>query len=654
MDRETPAPGPDFARVILDSATDFAIFTSDANGILTSWNVGAQAIFGWTPSQAIGMAGAELFTPEDREAGAPTAEMKRALVDGRSVNERWHVRKDQSRFWGSGLLMPLRGGAGGFVKLMQDRTAERAAQRRFHTMTATLPGFVFTADIDGNITETNELYRKYTGRSEAGLNGDRWLDSVHPEDRQRLSETWRSAVETGEPFKQRFRIRHADGEYRCFDCRALPERDEQDRIVRWLGTCIDVEAEARAHAQLERLNRDLEQAVDVRTAELHAQVQERMRAEDALRQSQKMEAIGQLTGGVAHDFNNLLTIIRSSADLLRRGGLSEDKHRRYVDAIADTADRAAKLTSQLLAFARRQALKPEVFDTSERVREIQDMLKTIVGSRVELVIEDRCDGCTVVADPTQFETALVNMAANARDAMDAEGRLTIGIATVSEVPARRGHAVGVGDFVAISVADTGQGIHPDELKHIFEPFFTTKEVGKGTGLGLSQVFGFAKQSGGEVDVQSRVGEGTKFTIYLPRTDAQITVETKVEPIVVSTPARGRVLVVEDNQMVGEFAARLLEELGYETCWVSNAREALDLLNRSPGRFAVVFTDVVMPGMSGIDLAEKIKERDPEQPLVLTSGYSHVLAEKGTHGFELLQKPYSAESLSRVLRRVATR
>jgi PAS domain S-box-containing protein len=624
MNQPSTDTDPDFARLIVDSATDFAIFTVDVGGILTSWNIGAETILGWSADEAIGQRGEMVFTAEDREADAPVDEMNRALADGRSINERWHVRKDGSRFWGSGLMMPLHGAAGGFVKLMQDRTAERMAQQRYHTMTATLPGFVFTTDTDGNNTETNQLYRDYTGRSAADLNGERWIEIVHPDDRAHILEGWKQAIATGQLFKERYRLRGADGEHRCFDCRALPERDEQDRIVRWLGTCIDVEAEAQAQSQLEQLNRDLEQAVTARTAELEAQVEERQKTEEALRQSQKMEAIGQLTGGVAHDFNNLLTVIRSSADLLRRQQLTEEKRQRYIDAIADTADRAAKLTGQLLAFARRQALKPEVFDVSERVHEVADMLRTIAGGRIELAVKNRCHTWHIEADPSQFETALVNMVANARDAMDGKGRLTIGIDDVTGIPARRGHTAAAGDFVAISIADTGQGIAPDDLVHIFEPFFTTKEVGKGTGLGLSQVFGFAKQSGGEVDVQSSVGTGTTFTIYLPRT----------------------------HQMVGEFAAQLLEELGYTTTWAHSGQAALDLLNEAPGSFDVVFTDVVMPGMSGVALGQAVRRLDPGLPVVLTSGYSHILAEKGTHGFELLRKPYSVEALSRVLRRVS--
>jgi PAS domain S-box-containing protein len=378
-----------------------------------------------------------------------------------------------------------------------------------------------------------------------------------------------------------------------------------------------------------------------------------MQAEDALRQAQKMEAVGQLTGGVAHDFNNLLTIIKSSTDLLRRPHLAEDRRRRYMDAISETVDRASKLTGQLLAFARRQALKPEVFDASVRVESIADMLRTVVGSRVKIVTDVDRERCVVEADMSQFETALVNMVVNARDAMNGEGRLTIRVTAGSAMPEIRGHTGSSGPCVAVSIADTGSGIPPESLAHIFEPFYTTKEVGRGTGLGLSQVYGFAKQSGGDVAVESEVGRGTTFTLYLPRIDEEMTVDAspdaKGSPDIVDGRGR-RVLVVEDNMEVGAFSTQLLQDLGYETIWATNAAEALGLLSGANG-FDAVFSDVVMPGMSGIELGQEIRRLHPGLPVILTSGYSHVLAEEGRHGFELLHKPYAAEDLSRVLRRV---
>jgi PAS domain S-box-containing protein len=376
------------------------------------------------------------------------------------------------------------------------------------------------------------------------------------------------------------------------------------------------------------------------------------KAEEALRQSQKMEAVGQLTGGVAHDFNNLLTIIKSSTDLLRGRNIPDERRRRYMDAISDTVDRASKLTGQLLAFARRQALKPEVFDAGERIQAITEMLRTVVGARVDIVTDLGRERCLVEADLSQFETALVNMVVNARDAMNGEGRLTIRIAEEDGRPGVRGQSGSPGRFVAVSLTDTGSGIPPDKLPHIFEPFYTTKEVGKGTGLGLSQVYGFARQSGGDVVVESEVGRGTTFTLYLPRSDRMAVgapSDARGSPTLASGHGR-RVLVVEDNAEVGTFSTQLLQDLGYETTWAANAEEALSILSEADG-FDAVFSDVVMPGMNGVELGREIRRLYPSLPVVLTSGYSEVLAQESRHGFELLHKPYAAEDLSRMLRRV---
>ncbi|WP_375380707.1 PAS domain-containing protein [uncultured Sphingomonas sp.] len=399
----------------------------------------------------------------------------------------------------------------------------------------------------------------------------------------------------------------------------------------------------RAEHELAALAASLEQQVVERTASLQT-------AEEALRQSQKMEAVGQLTGGVAHDFNNLLTVIRSATDLLKRPGLSDERRARYIDAISDTADRAAKLTGQLLAFARRQALKPETVDVGRALDAISDMLGTLTGSRIAIAIAAPGEPCFTHVDPSQFDTALVNMVVNARDAMDGEGRIGIAVRTVSGIPALRAHPAQKGDFVAISITDSGAGIAADRIERIFEPFYTTKGVGQGTGLGLSQVFGFAKQSGGDIAVESPAGAGATFTLFLPRTAAPA--PTSVEDAADVRLADGhgtRVLVVEDNADVGRFTTQTLEELGYETVWAANGDEALAELDRAAGRFDVVFSDVVMLGMNGIQLGEAIRAAYPGLPVVLTSGYSNVLAQNGTHGFELLHKPYSVEQLSHVLR-----
>ncbi|MBV8927202.1 MAG: PAS domain-containing protein [Bradyrhizobium sp.] len=381
-------------------------------------------------------------------------------------------------------------------------------------------------------------------------------------------------------------------------------------------------------------------------------ITERRQGEEALRQSQKMEAVGQLTGGVAHDFNNLLTIIRSATDFLRRRELPEERRRRYVDAISETVERASKLTAQLLAFARRQPLKPQVFNVGAQVENVAQLVRPVVGGSIQIMIEIGDATVHTIADLGQFETALINLAINARDAMNGEGQLSIAVHKAAAIPALRAQAARAGDFIAVSITDSGSGIAPENIDAIFEPFFTTKEVGKGTGLGLSQAFGFAKQSGGDIAVSSRPGHGATFTIYLPQAptpaDAAQTATIKSEP---ATTGRGyRVLLVEDNDEVGRFSTELLEDLGYTVRRVADASAALAILREDEFALDLVFSDVIMPGMNGVELAGLIRERYPGLPVVLTSGYSNVLAENAHHGFELIQKPYSVESLSRILRK----
>ena len=383
-----------------------------------------------------------------------------------------------------------------------------------------------------------------------------------------------------------------------------------------------------------------------RTRRLNFEATKRREAEEALKHGQRLETLGQLTGGVAHDFNNLLTVIRSSVDLLQRPDLSPERRARYIAAISDTVNRAAKLTAQLLAFARRQTLKPEVFDVGQCVASVTDIIGTLTGSPIEIVTHLPDKPLYVDADLSQFETALINIAVNARDAMKGEGRLIISVTVSARLPSAT--MPRKDGYVAVALADSGDGIPADQLERIFEPFFTTKEVGQGTGLGLSQVFGFVKQSGGEVAVASEVGKGSIFTLYLPRVAGSVLPTPTANEAPVVEGHGLSVLIVEDNRDVGTFTTDALRELGYASELRHSADEALDELKTHAGRYDVVFSDVVMPGMSGIELAQQIRRLYADLPVVLTSGYSHVLAQNGTFGFELLQKPYSIEQLSRVL------
>ncbi|MCO7634841.1 response regulator [Pseudomonas guariconensis] len=401
-----------------------------------------------------------------------------------------------------------------------------------------------------------------------------------------------------------------------------------------------------AAAALEALNATLEQRVQERTLQL-------LHTEAVLRQAQKLEAIGQLTGGVAHDFNNLLTIIRSSLHFLQRPDLDETRRQRYLRTMAETVDRGAKLTGQLLAFARRQTLSPQVFEAGPRLEAMSEMLATATGARIKVILELPDAPCHIRADLAQLETAIINLMINGRDAMAGEGTLRLRLSPDQAMPSLHGQPAQPGPFAAISVIDSGVGIAPELLERIFDPFFTTKAAGQGTGLGLSQVFGFVKQSGGDIQVASVPGQGTTFTLYLPQVtqlqDEHTTPETCVT--LHGNDGRRRILVVEDNPDVGSFTAQILKDHGYQISWATSAEDALEQLNGTQGSFDAVFSDVVMPGMGGLALARELRQRHPHLPVILTSGYSDAIAEDGHQGFDFLAKPYSAEQVCQLLGKV---
>ncbi|WP_295569787.1 PAS domain-containing sensor histidine kinase [uncultured Stenotrophomonas sp.] len=386
-------------------------------------------------------------------------------------------------------------------------------------------------------------------------------------------------------------------------------------------------------------------AITEQAREAHLEL---VRAREQLRQSQKLEAIGQLTGGVAHDFNNLLQVITGSVDMLLHTWPGDDPRLRYVQAIGSASDRATRLTAQLLAFSRRQSLSPEVFDLCESVQALSDIIGTVLGARITMSVNLPGTPLPVLLDRTQLDTALINIAVNARDAIDGQGTVTIDVEQVTAVPSIRFAAPMKGAFAAISVTDSGAGIDPAIVDRIFEPFFTTKGVGAGTGLGLSQVFGFVKQSEGEVDVKSEAGVGTRFTLYLPLAHAGASI-VRAQPQPGLVHGHGLcVLVVEDNVDVAEFAVGALRELDYNVVLARNADEALAALEQDAARFHVMFSDVVMPGTNGLELARNVRSQFPDLPIILTSGYSELLARDPGHGFTLLRKPYSLKQLAAVM------
>jgi nitrogen-specific signal transduction histidine kinase len=366
---------------------------------------------------------------------------------------------------------------------------------------------------------------------------------------------------------------------------------------------------------------------------------------EQLFRSQKMEALGQLTGGLAHDFNNLLTAILGATELALRNIDNPEKVRRMLDGVRNSAQRGAGLTRQLLAFARAQPLQIRQIDLKSFFADVTTLIRPSLRSNIEVVTEISDMLWPVDADAGALELAILNLAFNARDAMKDGGTLKIAAHNV----VLNGKPDGLkGEHVALTVADSGHGMASDVMERAFEPFFTTKKFGEGTGLGLSQVFGFSKQIGGALAVESEPGKGATFTLYLPASRGATADETRAN----AGNALGRVLIVEDDTLVAELAAGMLSELGFECTVAHSAREALERLTTGE-KPKLIFSDIIMPGgISGIELARKVRDRFPELPILLTTGYSEQVA--GSHGFPVLQKPYEMETLASALGNVLKR
>lgn len=598
----------------------------NAGGRIESVNPAWRAKLGWSEEDLVGSKIWDLLHPDD------IGETRKLLAASRSEDpvvkfENRHRCKDGSYRTLSWFAVPEGDRIYASARdVTDDRIADEAlrqAQARQRILSESSYQLQALMGLDGTILEVNTTLLEAIAATRDEILGTSVWDApwfVRTEGVPSLVREWVETARNGTTTRREISLVLPTGEERHYDFSIRPALDDTGNVASLV-----------------------QQAMDITT---------RRQAEDALRQSQKMDAIGQLTGGVAHDFNNLLTVIRGSIDLLARPGLAEEKRARYIDAISTTCDRATRLTGQLLAFARRQALQPVTFDASLSVGALRDMIKTLTGSRVVVDVVLVESDCWVNADPSQFDTALVNLAVNARDAMNGEGRLEMVVHHVSSVPCIRTHAAREADYVAISVSDSGSGIAPAVMERIFEPFYTTKDIGQGTGLGLSQVFGFVKQSGGDICVSSELGRGSVFTIYLPLSKApRHAVAMTTEGDAAIDGSGTRILVVEDNEDVGSFAMQTLRELGYETVLVTSGTAALAELDGERS-YDVVFSDVMMPGISGIELGQEVRRLYPDLPVILTSGYSHVLALDGNHGFQLLHKPYSIDQLSKILSRAA--
>jgi len=613
-------------RLLVQSIVDYAIYMLDPSGIVTSWNAGAERIKGFQTHEIVGKHFSTFYTDEDRKAGVPDKVLETARREGRFEGEGWRVRKDGSRFWASVVIDAIKDDEGkliGFAKITRDMTEKRKAQQalieaeqRFRILVQGVTDYaIYLLDTEGRVTNWNAGAARIKGYSPDEIIGKHFSHFYTPEDR-----------EGGVPAKALNTVRES-GRYEAEGWRV---RKDGSRF--WASVVMDaIHDDDGKLIGFAKITRDMTEK-----REIQKRLEE---SREQLFRSQKMEALGQLTGGLAHDFNNLLTAILGATDLALRNLTDEERLRRMLDGIRNSAQRGAGITKQLLAFARAQQLEIKSIDLKAFLPEVTTLMRPSVRSNIDLIIEISDHLWNVEADPGALELALLNLAFNARDAMKDGG--TLKISATNEL--LNGKPEGLhGEHVALRVTDTGEGMTRETAERVFEPFFTTKNYGEGTGLGLSQVFGFAKQIGGGVTVDSEIGKGATFTLYLPVSRGAVADDAKIN----GDHARGRVLLVEDDVLVSELAAGMLNELGFESIVTHSAKEALERLS-GERRPTLVFTDIVMPGgISGIELARKVRERFPELPILLTTGYSEQVA--GSHGFPVLQKPYEMETLASAL------
>lgn len=615
-------------RLLIDAVIDYAIYMIDPDGIITSWNAGARRFKGYEEAEILGKHFSRFYTEEDQRAGLPQRALDTAVNEGRFEAEGWRVRKDGTHFWSHVVIDPIRDPSGtllGFAKITRDLTDRKMAEetlkqseQQFRLLVQSVTDYaIYMLAPDGRVTNWNPGAQRIKGYRAEEVIGQHFSMFYTPEDRaagepQRALDT---AVREGRFENKAWRVRK--------DGTQFIAHVVVDPIWGETGTLLG----------FAKITRDITEATQTQRA--------LEKTREALFQAQKMQAIGQLSGGIAHDFNNLLTVILGNLEIVRKRVADDPKLTRLVDNATQGAMRGVSLTQRMLAFARRQELKSEAVEIPVLVRGISGLLRSSLGPSVKLETHFPPQLMPVLADVNQLELAVLNIATNARDAMPHGGKIVVSAST-EQVDDSTTLSLVPGQYVCLSITDTGEGMDADTLASAMDPFFTTKGIGKGTGLGLSMVHGLLEQLGGQFILNSQKGAGTTAELWIPVATALSRVAPAVQQVELEPVARLCVLVVDDDSLVLTSTGLLLEDLGHRVISATSGTQALELFKAEPG-IDLVITDMAMPKMNGEQLAQAIRVMKPDIPIILATGYAERL-EGFSADLPRLPKPFTQLNL----------
>ncbi|GAB3764770.1 PAS domain-containing sensor histidine kinase [Ramlibacter monticola] len=611
-------------RLFISRITDYAIYMLAPDGTVASWNAGAERFKGYAADEIIGQHFSRFYTARDRAAGIPEKALRLARETGKFEAEGWRVRKDGTEFWASVVIDPIRDESGelvGFAKITRDISDKRAAQEalreseeRFRMLVQGVTDYaIYMLSPTGEITNWNAGAHRIKQYEQEEVLGTHFSRFYTEEDRAagKPANALAEATSRGRFEAEGWRVR-------------------KDGTKFWAHVVIDsIHNDAGELIGFAKITRDI--------TERQQAAQALEKAREILFQSQKLEAIGKLTGGVAHDFNNLLSVITNGLDLLRPI-VKDPEGLGLIGSMEKAAMRGASLTNQLLTFARQQPVTPEPRELNRVIAGFESVLRRGTRSSVKFELALAGELPAVQIDMALFETALLNLVVNANDATLDGGSIRV-TTHVEELEGGRIGVLPAGRYVVVSVQDTGSGMSEEVIARAIEPFFTTKAPGKGTGLGLSQVYGMVQQFGGDLRITSQPAQGTTIALYFPVSGEEAVRDP--EP-----PPRDKVLIVDDQPDVLDMAAEMFRTLGFDVITAASGRQALEILSRTPD-VHLLFSDVVMPGLSGVELGKKAQELSPRTRILLASGYTTPAG--SLKGFEFLAKPYRIADILKKLR-----